>query len=424
MYLLNMAPMRDPAASVVGFACAIADITTAHQRREALIDSGMAISESIALEHVYLTAAEQLRRALPMTGLVIALVDDGTARFRVAFHDGYDDARDREDAPDRFEQQYTAVWIEALAKGAVIVADADAPTDARGRRSSESDRAIELTAPLVSTHGAVGAMVIRVRVASATASHDTETARHVLAIIAAQLSVGIERAWLVQRVEQKRRLETIGEVAAGVAHELRNPLFAISSAAQLLRHSAASDPAVEKGVARVLREVERLNRMATSLLEFGKPYVTNLVPGDPDAIWDDILEAERGRLDQKRLVLHRTRVAPELLARVDGEQLGQVFRNLLVNAIDAAPTGSVLALISSASAAGGWRMRLTNGGRAIPPDVLPHVFEFFYSAKPGGTGIGLALCQRIVDDHHGTITIDSTPESGTTVVVTLPPLDA
>jgi signal transduction histidine kinase len=67
---------------------------------------------------------------------------------------------------------------------------------------------------------------------------------------------------------------------------------------------------------------------------------------------------------------------------------------------------------------------LSNAGQAIPPEVLPRVFEFFYSTKPGGTGIGLALCQRIMDEHLGTITIDSTPEAGTSLTLTLPPAGA
>ena len=109
---------------------------------------------------------------------------------------------------------------------------------------------------------------------------------------------------------------------------------------------------------------------------------------------------------------------------LDPEQLGQVFRNILVNACDAAPDGSELLLASQLSPVGGWRCRLTNGGPVIPPDVLPHVFEFFYSTKSGGTGIGLALCQRIMDEHGGAIVIDSVPEIGTTLTLTLPPTAA
>jgi signal transduction histidine kinase len=125
-------------------------------------------------------------------------------------------------------------------------------------------------------------------------------------------------------------------------------------------------------------------------------------------------------LESKALGLARWRATPAGRCALDAEQLAQVFTNILVNAIDAAPEGTDLALTSVTLPGGAWRSRLHNGGPAIPPDVLPHVFELFYSTKPGGTGIGLALCQRIVEEHGGTIALESSAERGTTAAVTLP----
>jgi two-component system sensor histidine kinase HydH len=222
-----------------------------------------------------------------------------------------------------------------------------------------------------------------------------------------------------RRIEHKRRLEAISEVCAGVAHELRNPLFGISSAAQLLRFRVKDDPVVEKNVGRILREVERLNAMVTALLEYGRPNPVRLTPADPEAVWDEVLESQRGLLESRALLLQRTRVEPPVRIPVDPPQLAQVFLNLLVNAADAAPEGTDLTL-QTTLANGGWRCRLHNGGAAIPADVLPRVFEIFFSTKPGGIGIGLALCQRIIEEHGGSIGLDSTPERGTTATITLP----
>jgi signal transduction histidine kinase len=97
-----------------------------------------------------------------------------------------------------------------------------------------------------------------------------------------------------------------------------------------------------------------------------------------------------------------------------------VFENVLSNAVDAAPEGSDLILTSMALPSGGWRCRLQNDGTPIAPDVLPHIFELFFSTKPGGAGVGLALCQRILDEHGGSIGFESTADKGTTVTISLP----
>jgi signal transduction histidine kinase len=283
---------------------------------------------------------------------------------------------------------------------------------------ASSNGVVEITAPLGTGPHAFGALSV---VADDIGSPEqlAETERYVAAL-AKQLATAIERARSVGLNAQRRHSQAIGEVAAGVAQELRNPIFGISSAAQLLRFRAREDPVMEKNAGRILREVERLNRMASTLLELGRPITLKLSHADPDVVWDDVIESERGRLESKSIVVRRTRPEAPASVAIDSEQLAHAFRSVLANAVEAAPDASDVTLQSFALPNGGWRCRLTNLGAPIPADVLPRVFEPFLSTKPGATGVGLALTRRIVEEHQGTVTLESRAETGTIVSISLP----
>ena len=398
IFLMQLSAIAD-AHAVSGYVFSTVDITPSHRSREVLIDTGMALARTISVERVLQEVAQQLRRTMSCEAVAIALAE-GDTELHLVHQSGFSD-----DQAAHLEARLSPVWQEALATGQVMT-----------RTSSEG---IEITTPTTRNERVRAAVTLSAH--ELPAPHRLEETQRVLATVAAEMAAAIERAWLVQRLGHKRRLEAIGEVSAGVAHELRNPLFGISSAAQLLRFRVKDDPVVEKNVGRILREVERLNSMVTSLLEYGRPNPIHLAPGDPDAVWDDVIENQRGRLESRALLLHRTRSETPARCAIDTQQLAQVLINVLVNAMDAAPEGSDLTLQSTVLHSGAWRCRLQNGGAAIPPDALPRVFEIFFSTKPGGTGIGLALCQRIIEEHGGTIAIESAPQMGTSVTIVLPP---
>ncbi len=399
IYLMHVSAIGEGRA-VTGFTFSTVDITPSHRWREVLIGTGMALARTMSVDRVFHEVAQQLRRAMACDTVAIGLADDETDALRLVHQAGF------AVAPDVIAARFAPAWDEALRLGKVVT-----------RSSAEG---IEITAPMTSGEGVFGAITLT---SSPIPSHRVEESRRVLETIAAQTAAAVEHVRVVQRLAHRRRLEAISEVSAGVAHELRNPLFGISSAAQLLRFRVREDPVVEKNVGRILREVERLNSMVTSLLEYGRPGPITLAPGDPDAVWDEVLENQRGLLESRAVLLERSR-APSARCAIDPQQLAQVFINLLVNATDAAPEGSDLTLTSSVLENGMWRCRLHNDGPAIPPEILPRVFEIFFSTKPSGAGIGLALCQRIVEEHGGSVSLESAPERGTSATVLLPLVSA
>jgi signal transduction histidine kinase len=207
-------------------------------------------------------------------------------------------------------------------------------------------------------------------------------------------------------------------VAAGIAQELRTPVVGIASAAQLIRYRIADDPVMEKNIGRILRESERLNTIIEALLEYGRPEPVHLEPRDPDEIWSSVLSAQRGALESKALLVQHTPAAARALCRLDAAQLAQAFGAALSNAIDAAPEGSDLSIVSMV-AGDGWTSRLRNSGDAVSPDILARAFDPLVTTKPGHAGIGLPIARRIIGEHGGTVSLDA-GNGGATFTLTLP----
>jgi signal transduction histidine kinase len=217
----------------------------------------------------------------------------------------------------------------------------------------------------------------------------------------------------------RERVKASQDMAAALAHELRGPVYGIASAAQLLRYRITDDPVVEKNIGRILREAERLNSLVAILLEYGRPEPVRLSPANPDDVWVQVLVDHRGALEAKALLARHTPAEPLIVCDVDPNQLGHAFSNALVNAIDAAPEGTDLAILSS-SIDGFWESSLRNDGSPVAPETLANAFEPLVSTKAGHSGIGLAIAHRVVCDHGGAISIESAQGIGTTLTFKLP----
>jgi signal transduction histidine kinase len=133
-----------------------------------------------------------------------------------------------------------------------------------------------------------------------------------------------------------------------------------------------------------------------------------------------VIAAHRGELESRALLVHHTPAHPRAACAIDAEQFAEACSRTLSNAIDAAPEGSDLTITSSVTESGGWSSRVRNSGAPIPESLLPSVFEPLVSTKPGHAGVGLAVAQRILTDHGGSISIESTAHDGTSVTFSLP----
>jgi two-component system sensor histidine kinase HydH len=259
---------------------------------------------------------------------------------------------------------------------------------------------------------------------------DTDTFRQ-LAVQAARV---IESNQAYERVKERDRLAALGEMSAGLAHEIRNPLGAIKGAAQLLvgRDGRALPPGPETAefIGIIVEEVDRLNNVVTRFLDYARTERAEPALGRVEL--NAVVRKTIGLLQQTkeaRAVEIRVRL-DDLLPAVSGdpEALVQVFLNLGLNAVQAMPDGGVLEILTTRRRRSrlGYgqfaEIRFRDTGIGIARDKLKKLFIPFYTTKSRGTGLGLAISQRIVSQHSGTIEVRSTPGQGSTFSVFLPAL--
>jgi PAS domain S-box-containing protein len=231
---------------------------------------------------------------------------------------------------------------------------------------------------------------------------------------------GAEVETMSQQLWQAAKLATVGELAAGIAHELNNPLATVSLRIESLLIATSLAQPARKALEVVEAEVERMSNLVANLLQFsrrGRRQVSTLnVAEEIDNTLDLIHYQFRKRaIDVRREVA--TNVRPVL---ADRQQLRQLFLNLLTNAMDAMPDGGELTLRLMPGATG-VVIEVADTGIGILPEHLSRVTEPFFTTKEEGkgTGLGLAICKRIVQEHGGSLTVESTVGQGTTVRIEL-----
>jgi len=226
---------------------------------------------------------------------------------------------------------------------------------------------------------------------------------------------------LEQRMRENERLAAVGRMAGGVAHEVRNPLSSIKGLALLLKNKFPAGSREQDTADLLIQETERMNRTITEMLSFTRPSALHLGRVDLGRLLTRSLDLIRAEAAENGIatVLEAQPDLPSVLGDVD--RLQQVVMNVLLNAIQAMEQGGKLTVALSARAEGRTvELRISDTGQGIEADLLPQVFYPYFTTKQGGTGIGLAISQKIIADHGGSIEMESELGQGATVIIQLP----
>jgi two-component system sensor histidine kinase PilS (NtrC family) len=228
-----------------------------------------------------------------------------------------------------------------------------------------------------------------------------------------------EMSRMRQELQQQDRLAVLGEMSAGLAHEIRNPLASIRGAMEELRRNG-EDPVISRKLAEIaVRESDHLNQIVSGFLEFAREPNLRRSPVEMRALLGEVCAAARAKyVDARALAIVEILPPHPCEAICDETRIRQVFVNLVQNAIDASGlTGQVRVTLVPGPPV---EVRVEDNGPGIPPDKVARVFEPFYTDKERGVGMGLAICMRIVSAHNGTIQAASRAEGGACLIVRLP----
>ncbi len=233
---------------------------------------------------------------------------------------------------------------------------------------------------------------------------------------------GLSRHLERQRREVLRaqQLAAVGQLAASVAHEVRNPLTSIKMIIEAARRTQNPRPLTAEMLRVIHGEVLRLEQTVQSFLDFARPPALQQCPCDLRAVLAQAVELVGARARQQQVQIDVCSPDTPVLGLVDRTQLCTVLVNLFVNSLDAMPNGGGLEVRLEAAPAGQFRLIVQDTGEGIRPEMLGQLFTPFASTKATGNGLGLSISRRIIEEHQGRIVAANRPEGGACFTITLP----
>jgi signal transduction histidine kinase len=221
------------------------------------------------------------------------------------------------------------------------------------------------------------------------------------------------------QISRAEHLATLGEVAAGLAHEIRNPLAGIAGVIEIVGRDLPATSPARPVVKDVRQEIARISRTLTDLLETARPHPPQIRQSNLNTTVEHAVMLARQQVISKpiKIELHKAPDLPEV--EHDSDQIHQVLLNLLLNA-EQAVDGAGIVTVEVGSHDDCASVLISDTGRGISPKVLANIFRPFYTTKGNGTGLGLSLARRIVEEHHGRIEVSSVVGKGSQFTVLLP----
>lgn len=214
------------------------------------------------------------------------------------------------------------------------------------------------------------------------------------------------------------RLSALGELSAGMAHEIRNPLGSIKGTAEILRDGVAEDDPKLEFADILIKEVDRLNRVLEDFLRFAKPAPVEQGHFSPNKVIVEVMELTRQQATRSKVDLQLD-LDDDIEIPGQGEQIKQALLNLVLNALQVMPGGGALQ-VSTKVCADCFDIKVCDNGPGVAKEDRDRIFNPFVTTREGGTGLGLAITQRIMQSHGGHIKLESTPGDGATFICCLP----
>lgn len=245
----------------------------------------------------------------------------------------------------------------------------------------------------------------------------TQNDESLLSTLASQVSISLENAKLVQQVTTSERLSAIGEMAAGIAHEIRNPLTSIGTLVDILENQTkGGDPLLFTGIK---EEFRRLQDIITRFLNYAKPYTPERSPSNVNLLLEEVVSLLENDESHPGVVIERHFHGTIGSLSIDCDNIKQVFWNVILNGLQAMTGGGTLT-VCSRDLGDRVEVEVLDEGPGICQEDLNRIFEPFYTTKDKGTGLGLPIAEKIIKAHGGTMTVESELGYGTKVTLNLP----